>query len=151
MSHVVKLAAGKSSGGDLVYEEVLVDVVESSRYRLLRSPGLVLGLAADDIIEVTENGKFRTIQRGRNVCIQVLSPTRIDNALEQDASTSITRLGGRLDGRAEKILVYTVPVGVGFPIIEEALNAMIAKHTGLEWYYGNVYDPADGITPLNWW
>ncbi len=22
---------------------------------------------------------------------------------------------------------------------------------GVEWYYGNVYETHDGVTPMNWW
>jgi hypothetical protein len=27
----------------------------------------------------------------------------------------------------------------------------LARFPDSIWYYGNVYDPEDGVTPLNWW
>jgi hypothetical protein len=151
MRDVVELLVGRSSSGDAVYEEVLVEKLGANRCRLLRSPGLALGIAADDLIEIAERGHFKVVQRGRNVCVQILSSDRIDDSVEREASTRFTRVGGRLDGRAEKVLVFTIPVDVGFRAIEEVLGAVLAKFRNLEWYYGNVYDPADGVTPLNWW
>ena len=47
--------------------------------------------------------------------------------------------------------IDTVPVSAGFPAIEAVFNAWVAEHPGWEWSFGNVYDPADGVTPLGWW
>ena len=63
----------------------------------------------------------------------------------------VKRLGGVLDGGIERGLVFTLPVSVGFPVIEDCFNRWVDEHPGWEWYFGNVYDPRDGITPLNWW
>jgi hypothetical protein len=59
--------------------------------------------------------------------------------------------GGRLDGRSPGKLVYTLPVSAGFASIEAELQSVVEKFSNVEWFYGNVYDPADGVTPLNWW
>jgi len=48
-------------------------------------------------------------------------------------------------------MVFTVPVGAGFPKIEAIFNDLVAAHPEMEWLFGNVYDPGDGVTPLNWW
>jgi hypothetical protein len=42
-------------------------------------------------------------------------------------------------------------VAAGFPAVEAAFNAFVAKHADAQWALGNVYDPADEATPLNWW
>jgi hypothetical protein len=39
--------------------------------------------------------------------------------------------------------------GVGHPALR-TLGEMMEQFPGSEWYYGNVYDPRDGVTPLNW-
>jgi hypothetical protein len=59
----IELVAGKKSSGDPAFEEVLVDVVGEDVYRLVASPGLVLGVAAGDEIKVT-GGQFEVVSRG---------------------------------------------------------------------------------------
>ena len=71
--------------------------------------------------------------------------------LEEFATEMIRECRGRLDGESENVLVYTVPVSVGFPTLEAAPKKIVARHPTIEWFYGNVYDPVDGTTPLNWW
>ena len=48
-----------------------------------------------------------------------------------------------------RLLIYSVHVSLGFAAIEALLNAAMDEQSA--WFYGNVYDPADGTTPLNWW
>lgn len=146
----LRLIAGTSTSGTLVWEEVLVLRLAPSRFQLLRSPGLVLGLAADDVFESTGDGTFSLVSRGRNLCIQVFCGPRLSE-LEGVLSLRMGQLGGRLDGKEERLLVYTVPVSAGFPAIERCLAESVGRFPGAEWYFGNVYDPVDGTTPLNWW
>lgn len=61
------------------------------------------------------------------------------------------RLGGALDGAIERGLMFTVPVSAGFRAGEAVHNVGVAEHPGWEWFFGNVYDPKDGVTPLDWW
>jgi hypothetical protein len=88
--------------------------------------------------------------RGGNVCIQFHWSGDIDRCA-RDLLPKIKALGGRLDGRTPRLLVFTVPVSVGFPEIEAIFHAAEKEYDGCGWMYGNVYDPADGTTPLNWW
>jgi hypothetical protein len=44
-----------------------------------------------------------------------------------------------------------VELEAGFAAIEGLFNQWVREHPGWEWYYGNVYSTADGVTPLNWW
>jgi hypothetical protein len=44
-----------------------------------------------------------------------------------------------------------VPLSEGFSKIEKVFNSTVEKCSGYGWSYGNVYDPTDGVTPLNWW
>jgi hypothetical protein len=149
MSTTVRVVAGRSSGKP-VHEEVHVEQDGHARYRLLQSPGLTLGLAAGDVFTLHEDGTFEVLQRGGNVCVQIYFEGDLDEA-EQLASREFKKITGYRDGRAANVLVYTVPVKSGFPAIEKVTALLKKRFPQLEWYYGNVYDPRDEVTPLNWW
>jgi hypothetical protein len=150
MPETLLLQAATKSDGSPVDEEVLVEPLGATRYRLLRSPGLVLGMAAGDVFECTGKGGFQVITRGGNLCVQLLFRSA-PAGLEEQATRRLGGLGGKLDGKASMELVYTLPVSSGFASIERVLNALVLEYPSVEWYYGNVYDPKDGVTPLNWW
>jgi len=90
------------------------------------------------------------LARGGNLCIQIFREAGTD-AMTAQAEQAAASLGGRLDGEAERVLVATIPVRLGFTKIERVIQDLVDKFPGAQWYYGNVYDPVDGITPLNWW
>ena len=50
-----------------------------------------------------------------------------------------------------KVRVFTVPVSAGFGPVEAVFNSYTQRHPDVEWYFANVYDERDGVTPLNWW
>jgi hypothetical protein len=56
-----------------------------------------------------------------------------------------------LDLTSPRILVFTIHVSIGFQKIEDTINKVLGNFPDTVWYYGNVYDPQDGVTPLNWW
>lgn len=145
----LQLVAGRKSSGEQVMEEVLVDETDDPRtFRLVATPGLVLGVAAGDILNVdVDAGTFEIVCRGGNIAVQVYGPYDLADAIAPE----ISRLGGYFDGRSGGLTVFTVPASVGFDKLEEILNSATAKNSQLEWYYGNVYDSEDGVTPLNWW
>jgi hypothetical protein len=149
MGKTLRLLVGQGSNGNAAYEEVLVEPVGPAQYRLLQSPGLALGIAADDVFSRSSDGNFKVLSRGGNVCIQIFADDV--NTIEKAATQGFKEMGGRLDGRSARQLVYTVPFDVGFPRMEGVLEAVKARFPEAEWYYGNVYDPEDGVTPLNWW
>ena len=146
----IELVAGKKSSGEPVYEQIRVDVLGENRYRLVASPGLVLGIAAGDEIRPTGEGEFEVLSRGGNVAVQFYAQPQV-GADVSALTHALQKLGGRLDGHEKYLWVFTVPVAAGFPAIEDALNAFQAKNPGSEWIYGNVYDPDDEETPLGWW
>src|SRR5690606_39345213 len=112
---LLKLYAGIRTDGSAVQEEVPVEGLGGGRFRILQSPGLVLGVAAGDVIELTSAGRFKVVSRGRNLCVQVFAPASSVDRLENALTGRLKVLGGRLDGRGAQLLVYTVPVSVGFP------------------------------------
>jgi hypothetical protein len=150
MATTVRLMVGKSLAGAPAFEEVVAEYQGMRKYKLLRSPGLALGIAAGDEFELSEDGTYKVLQRGGNICLQIFATAGIA-ALETDATARLAPLGATLDGKSTKELVYTISVTVGFESIEAALESLLRNHPSAEWYYGNVYDPLDGVTPLGWW
>jgi len=134
-----------------VREQVHAEHLGNGRFCLLHSPGLVLGIAAgDEFIFEGEDGAFHVLKRGGNLSITLYSADAISPHLEQLKAIAAS-ISGTLDGSTRKAAILTVPVRVGFPAVETALNSYCSSHPELEWYYGNVYDPRDGVTPLRWW
>jgi hypothetical protein len=141
-----------------VLDEVLAEPLEGGRYRVLRTPLLTIGIAAGDTIEVTDwsSGRFTVLDRGGNLGIQVfLGPAAAPGTgrgVDDDLTRAIEALGGRLDDRVDdRVVVYTISVEAGFDAVQTVLNAFVSRHPGVEWNFANVYDPEDGVTPLNWW
>jgi hypothetical protein len=149
MSTTIRLLV-EDSGGKPVHEEVHVEDRGAGTYRLLQSPGFAPGLAADDVFLLEPDGTFKLLQRGGNIAIQMFSDRPLDR-VEPFVSSDIEQIGGWRDGLLANLLVYTVPAKVGFPDIERLLQKVTARFPMISWYYGNVYDPVDGVTPLNWW
>lgn len=144
----VHLRAGRSKSGRPVDEEIRVERLSATQVRVAASPGLLLGVAAGDIIEPDHTGGFRLIERGGNLAVQLHGDTQqVDQAL----AAALGDLRYRFDGRAKQLTVLTIPVSETFARVEAALNRLCAQVPGSAWYYGNVYDDADGVTPLNWW
>ena len=145
----VRLIAGEKTSGEPVFEEVLVEELpESGHYRVLATPGVVLGVAAGDVLKVDlSKHKFSLVSRGGNIAVHVYGPHSVADLLVP----KIASLGGRMDGRAPGLTVFTISAAKGFTALEEVLNTFVASNPTMEWYYGNVYDEIDGVTPLNWW
>lgn len=150
---VLRLVAGHSSQtGAPAYEEVHVEDVGPGRFRVLQSPGFVLGVAGGDEIELDPKlpSGFRVLSRGGNVSIQFFREGDLQEA-EDFLTENLARLGGWRDGREKSVLVFSVPVSAGFPAIEKVMRGAMERFPDAEWGFGNVYDPEDGVTPLKWW
>ena len=137
-------------------EEMLpVAELGDGRYRLLASPGFVEGLAADDEFELDSDMPLghRVVRRGGNLCIWFYhsEPLSETSAVTADVRRVAESLGGRLDGGYSRMLVLTIPLAAGFDSVARVLDDAVRRHAAASWLYGNVYDPADGVTPLNWW
>jgi hypothetical protein len=144
----VEVLAGRDPAGEAVFEQVLVDDLGQGRFRIVATPTLVPGVAAGDTVSFAKDAvTFKVLARGNNLAVQFHGGAGVAD----DIAERITGIGGILHGQRGDVAVFTVPVRSGFPVIEAALDAICAYHPGVEWYFGNVYDPSDGVTLLNWW
>ncbi|WP_461024347.1 DUF4265 domain-containing protein [Thalassiella azotivora] len=143
---ITLLVAG-SDPAQPVREQVSVEPLGSGRYRVLATPGLVMGTAAGDVVEVAPDGTPNVLERGGNVAVQLYAA----DVASDELTPALVALGGRLDGRIPDTLsVYTVPAAVGFPAIQAVLEWLGRRHPDAEWEFGNVW-AEDGVTPLDWW
>ena len=155
MPKTVSLIA-ESRDGQPQSETVSVEIVGENQFELLSSPAVTPGLAAGDIFELVDGEPhgYRIIKRGGNISLQIFFPHSSKECFEF-LSTRVEHLQGRVDGGMNgshsSMLVLTIPVTVGFSRIEELMSEVKMLSPNCEWYYGNVYDLTDGITPLNWW
>lgn len=147
---VVELFAGLDPHGQPILEKLPVRELESGGLQLVQSPAFVKGLASGDVIKfVPGSREFVIVQHSGNLSVRVFSRTDIQ-ALADRLTEQLEKLGGELDLETPRMLVYSIHVSCGFSVIEDILNAEV-KSGESGWLYGNVYDPADGVTPLNWW
>ena len=108
----VEVVAGHKPSGEPVMEELLVDRLPGDEWRLVATPGLVLGVAAGDIFVLREDGRPHVTVRGGNLAIQVFGPHDEADLLAAEMAV----LGGGIDARAPELTVFTVPVSAGFPV-----------------------------------
>lgn len=142
------------SGQHQGFEVIPVEETGVNTYLVLSSPGLIEGFAAGDELEVDDSLRcgFRVRKRGDNLCVwcyleDINAVERHKDFLKKEIET----IGGRLDGGLRNMLIFTIPITAGFPAVEQVLSKLEHQVSGMSWLYGNVYDPEDGVTPLNWW
>jgi Domain of unknown function (DUF4265) len=144
----LKLVAGKTSAGKDVFEEVLGEPRSDGNFRVAVTPGLVLGIAADDVISFDgESNTYAVVTRGKNIAVQVYGDA--DRALA--IKDEVGRMGGRHDGGLPNLTVYTIPYPGSFDPVRQLLNELVAGNDSLEWSFGNVYEQNDEAKPLGWW
>lgn len=146
--------AGVGPNGEPVFESLTAEIVdaENQELRLLKSPLFARNLAAGDRIKL-ENpaaAEYELLQRSGNLCIRVYRKHQLE-PLAEYLSPALEKLDGVLDIQSERALVYSIHYTIGFQTIEAILNEACTAYPDTIWYYGNVYDPEDGTTALNWW
>ena len=146
--------AGINSSGEPVFESLEVELLPETpqHARLIMSPLLTRNLAAGDTIKLInpDTAEYELVARSGNLSIRVLGVDDLSE-LEQALSSAIEKLGGSLDRQTERALVYSIHVSIGFQTVEKLLDDACQGYPETVWYYGNVYDPEDGTTPLEWW
>lgn len=80
-------------------EEVLVEKIGENRFRIASSPGMLQGLAADDVIALDDQAAagFTLLQRGDNVRIHVYCEAARRDEIKAALTQTLGRIGGRLD------------------------------------------------------
>jgi len=147
---VIELFAGNDPAGQPVVERLSVRQNEDDSFQLVKSPAFIKGLASGDVVQLVPDSKeFEIKQHGGNLCIRVYAKSHLTDINEQ-LTPELEKLGGELDTETPRFLVYSIHVSCGFNAIETLLNRYVVGEHCM-WVYGNVYDPADGTTPLNWW
>ncbi len=150
----VPFLAGIDPGGEPVFESLEVEILDAGErsVQLLKSPLLARNLAAGDKIRLLDPtaARFELIQRSGNLAIRVFRRYQL-GAVEEFLTPALEKLDGVLDIATERALVYSIHYSIGFSLIEEVLNRACTTFPDTVWYYGNVYDPDDGTTPLLWW
>lgn len=147
---VIELFAGVGPDGNPVVEQLQVRINDDDQCQLVRAPAFIKGIASGDTIKLeagTQN--FELIKRSGNLAIRVFSRDDITQ-LAEDLGAELEKLGGELDMETPRMLVFSIHVSCGFEQIEAILNRHCQGDDAM-WVYGNVYDPVDGRTPLNWW
>lgn len=146
---VVELFAGIGADGEPVAERLQVIIHEDNSCELVKSPAFVKGIARGDVIKLEPGSQdFTLLKRSGNLSIRVYC--RDDSSeLVDELTPPLEKMGGDLDIETPRMLVYSIHVSCGFQQIEQLLNSVASDDVA--WMYGNVYDPADGQTPLNWW
>jgi hypothetical protein len=148
---IIELFAGLRPDGQPMIEKLSVRELDNGDLQLVRSPAFVKGLASGDIIRCSaDRREFEIIQHSGNLSVRVFSRQDI-SALADRLTAELEKLGGELDMETPRMLVYSIHVSCGFSAIEAILNREINTAGDSAWLYGNVYDPTDGETPLNWW
>jgi hypothetical protein len=134
-------------------ENLAVEQLGANHYRLVYSPGFVEGLAAGDEFELssTEAQGYKILRRSGNLTVWIYFEQ--DHDLEeleiQNLREAVEKIGGWLDGGS--LLIFTIPISTGFQTIANLFDGAKKDVPDISWLYGNVYDPKDGNTPLNWW
>jgi hypothetical protein len=150
---IIQLPAGQDSNGQKVLEKLEVYVLEQAdHYELKQSPLLVRGLSKGDIFHVDQQNldRIKVVKHSGNLALRVFRKTDIE-MLESDLTPKVEMHDGSLDIKTERALSYSLHVNLGFAAIEALFDNAMAAYPDSVWYYGNVYDPVDGVTPLNWW
>lgn len=146
---VIELFAGRGPDGNPVVERLSVRVNEDDSCQLVKSPAFIKGIASGDTIKLEQGTQdFTLVKRSGNLAIRVISRDDIGDVAEQ-LTPALEKLGGELDIETQRMLAYSIHVSCGFNEIEAILNKVAGP--SVIWMYGNVYDPNDGQTPLNWW
>ena len=146
--------AGTNEQGEPVFESLEVEFIADTpkHVRLMKSPLLTRNLAAGDILRAInpDAAEYQLIERSGNLSIRFFGRDQL-GILEETLSSKLEKLGGCLDLKTQRALVYTIHVSIGFQNIEQTIDDVCKDYPEVIWYYGNVYDPEDGTTPLGWW
>lgn len=134
---IINILAGHNKNGP-VHEELPATQLDDGAYRLLASPGLVLGLAKNDLISLDKEGKAQLLQHGGNFCIQIYLENPDQEKISKAAEIIDNKLSGTIDGIDGGVIAFSVPTSNGFKKTNDIFD-QIRSLLGSEYYYSNVY------------
>lgn len=147
----IELFAGTRPDGQPIVEQLPVSELDSGELQLVRSPAFAQGIASGDIVKLLPNTQeVELVQRSGNLSLRVFTMGDMATLADQ-LVPALEKLGGELDLHNDRMLVFSIHVSCGFAEIEKIMEKTLGQDPQSQWMYGNVYDPADGSTPLNWW
>jgi len=148
---LIELFAGLGADGKPIVEKLQVRELEDGTLQLVQSPAFAKGLASGDTLRMLpQTREFDLVQRSGNLSIRIFGKGDIQRLCDE-LTPELEKLGGELERETPRMLAYNIHVSCGFDAIETILNQHVGKDDQTMWMYGNVYDPQDGVTPLNWW
>ncbi|WP_313297302.1 DUF4265 domain-containing protein [Diaphorobacter sp.] len=137
--------------GNVVREKLPVINYQDGSMKVLASPGLALGFAKDDVVKVLDENTYpKILKRSGYLCIQIYAKKIKEENLTSFSSVMKTIFNASIDGWTENNIAVSICVRFGFERIEKELN-YYCELFNWEWYFGNVYNTEDEVTPLNWW
>jgi hypothetical protein len=152
---VIELPVCQNDGSRVGTESLEAEQLSSNRYRLLYSPGVVEGVAKNDVIELSDTDPkgFVIVARSGFLCVWFyFSQAGVNRGPDGErVRAAVEEFGGVCDGGGNTHLVFSIPVSLGFPAVEALLDGLVGRHPGSSWLFGNVYDPWDEFKPLGWW
>src|SRR5690606_1863395 len=136
---ILQLRAGLDPQGVPVLEQVEAWTLSCpGLYELMKTPLFLRNLAAGDVFRTVEvpPGGYRVVARGGRLAIRVFRREGLD-ALEEELTPEVEKLGGSLDRRSDRGLAYSLHVNVGFAAVEELFDRVMGRFPDSVWYYGN--------------
>jgi hypothetical protein len=151
MEHLTLPALDESETQEVSKEVVEVEAAEHSCWRLLHSPAFVWGVARGDVIRLNPDvlRGFDIVKRSGNLAVVVSLPSGQEVTARRTLEPEIVEVGGVCEGGPPRMLVFSVPVSVGFPRIQAIFDRACGRVPEMLWWFGNVYGPDD--KSLDWW
>ncbi|MGC4754825.1 DUF4265 domain-containing protein [Micromonospora trifolii] len=136
--------AGESGG----IENLLGEALANGTFRLVYTPGLTPGFAAEDVVRyVAEKEDIELVERGMKVGVQFFHPA-LDERVISHIEAQVAAVGGSIDGHLKNLLVLTFPVTVRVKNIQSFLQEY-ENRFGVEWFFVNLF--TEEGEPLGWW
>jgi len=128
----------EEASGLTVREVVPVRMLGDGLVEVLRSPGIVTGCAAGDVVRIVdEDGRFIVTHRGPNECVQAYGSPQFTLKAIDVLSVLFERAGGMVEAPAHRAyLVVTVPTSVGRAWITDRMTEWCADFEATSWRFG---------------
>lgn len=151
MEHLTLPVLDEAGTREISKEMLEAEPAKNGCWQLLHSPAFVWGTARGDVIRLEPESLcgFVVVERSGNLAVVMGLPSGEEAACRRALEPEVVEMGGVCEGGPPRMLVFSIPVSVGFPRVEALFKQACARVAGAQWWFGNVYGPDDA--PLNWW